>query len=559
MAGFRFKNTKPFLEFKMKKLFYFLFLTMILLPAQQQSALNHTEWWFDFRDSGKNWAVFKLILYEVKYYNGTPKLIYFDEGYTRITAVQTDYNGACDIGNSLLSTDGYIWDSLPGETKTYCLRVVNDNKYCLLDIPGKGGDFLLTYQTGSSFSIPYNVRGVSFLGSGNWNEFNVYVKNSFAGGNVIINGETKNVAGTQGVKIDYAEAQTFPHYLTAVDMQSNNENGSNYKMKYSNWETIGSGIQTSSLDFQMNNISNATHQANFLHGFDLTVYRSRNQGIIEVNNTSYNSNSFVTWIKYDSPNTLKANDYFDNTNKLIYRFVNWSTGETNPTKTIYPTSNVAITANYKIYPMGWDRNITLYPGLQYGQYVKFTWNDHPNTGVSGYKIKRRMKNGGSWVEIGFVNRGQCVFEDRDVKYWAPGAPETTTFLYDVAAYYSPEQTETSEDFVFINGKLEYEAKINDDKNNMTSSINNEYENSITNYPNPFNPATVISYSIKERGLVQIKVYDILGRVVAVLVDEYKDAGRYSITFNAGNLSSGFYVYSIKTAGFSQTRKMMLSK
>jgi hypothetical protein len=78
-----------------------------------------------------------------------------------------------------------------------------------------------------------------------------------------------------------------------------------------------------------------------------------------------------------------------------------------------------------------------------------------------------------------------------------------------------------------------------------------------NFPNPFNPTTQIRYSIVEDGLVTLKVYDVLGREVAVLVDEEKPAGTYEAEFNASNLSSGIYFYSISAGSFHQTKKMIL--
>ena len=80
-----------------------------------------------------------------------------------------------------------------------------------------------------------------------------------------------------------------------------------------------------------------------------------------------------------------------------------------------------------------------------------------------------------------------------------------------------------------------------------------------NYPNPFNPATTINYSVPKSGLVTIKVYDILGREVQTLVNEVKIAGEYNVKFNAGNLGSGIYFYTINAGNFHQTRKMVLLK
>jgi len=80
-----------------------------------------------------------------------------------------------------------------------------------------------------------------------------------------------------------------------------------------------------------------------------------------------------------------------------------------------------------------------------------------------------------------------------------------------------------------------------------------------NYPNPFNPATIIEYSIKEEGSVELVIYDVLGKVVEKLVDERKTAGNYSAQFDASNLSSGIYFYSLRVNGFVNTKKMLLIK
>ena len=80
-----------------------------------------------------------------------------------------------------------------------------------------------------------------------------------------------------------------------------------------------------------------------------------------------------------------------------------------------------------------------------------------------------------------------------------------------------------------------------------------------NFPNPFNPTTTISYSIKEPGMVVLNVYDILGNEVATLVNEEKAAGRYTLRFDASTLASGLYFYRLQSGSFVQTRKMILLK
>ena len=80
-----------------------------------------------------------------------------------------------------------------------------------------------------------------------------------------------------------------------------------------------------------------------------------------------------------------------------------------------------------------------------------------------------------------------------------------------------------------------------------------------NYPNPFNPNTKIEFRIADFGLVSLKVYDILGREVATLVNEEKQPGRYEIEFDASQFSSGIYFYRMHTGSFTQARKMIFLK
>lgn len=95
-------------------------------------------------------------------------------------------------------------------------------------------------------------------------------------------------------------------------------------------------------------------------------------------------------------------------------------------------------------------------------------------------------------------------------------------------------------------------------NNNNISIANDYSLS-QNYPNPFNPATKISYSIPKSGVVSIKVFDILGKEVTTLVNEFKNAGKYEALFNGSNFSSGVYFYRLESGDFVDTKKMFLVK
>lgn len=80
-----------------------------------------------------------------------------------------------------------------------------------------------------------------------------------------------------------------------------------------------------------------------------------------------------------------------------------------------------------------------------------------------------------------------------------------------------------------------------------------------NYPNPFNPSTTIQYEVKKSGLVDVKIYDAVGRLVALPMHKEENTGVYTIRFNAAGLSRGVYYYTPSLNGAMQTKKMILLK
>jgi len=107
----------------------------------------------------------------------------------------------------------------------------------------------------------------------------------------------------------------------------------------------------------------------------------------------------------------------------------------------------------------------------------------------------------------------------------------------------------------INSKISL-PKISIESNFV--EIPDEYE-LVGNYPNPFNPTTKISYQLPNKAQVTLKIYDLLGREVAILVNEEKQAGKYEVEFDASSLSSGVYLYRISINDFVKTMKMMVVK
>ena len=100
--------------------------------------------------------------------------------------------------------------------------------------------------------------------------------------------------------------------------------------------------------------------------------------------------------------------------------------------------------------------------------------------------------------------------------------------------------------------------VSKSKLDNTNSVVNKYILN-QNYPNPFNPLTTIEFSIPKVEFISLKVYDILGKEVSVLVNEERSTGNYKVVFDSIDLPSGVYYYHLRAGAFSSTRKFVLLK
>ena len=147
----------------------------------------------------------------------------------------------------------------------------------------------------------------------------------------------------------------------------------------------------------------------------------------------------------------------------------------------------------------------------------------------------------------------------------------STFNYAVtnSEYYLPSTCHLSIDpdddmvlWVSTSGQGVYRIDTDPptDSKTLLADLNSGFNFALKeNYPNPFNPETVINYSIGMSSMVKLKVYDILGREVATLVNELKVPGNYTVNFNGINLSSGVYFYRLEAGTFSGIKRMILLK
>ena len=134
-----------------------------------------------------------------------------------------------------------------------------------------------------------------------------------------------------------------------------------------------------------------------------------------------------------------------------------------------------------------------------------------------------------------------------------GKEEEAVFEFAVAYNVKANATDTIE-FLITNGKSVYQTK----QFVLRYATPTEYKLE-QNFPNPFNPATVIRYQLPAKTLATLKIFDVLGKEVAVLVNEENEAGFHQVEFNGSGLASGVYLYILQAGSFVQTKKFILLK
>jgi hypothetical protein len=151
-------------------------------------------------------------------------------------------------------------------------------------------------------------------------------------------------------------------------------------------------------------------------------------------------------------------------------------------------------------------------------------------------------NNATWTrtDSGFIFKGDFVFDTTVTNPDDPNYNEKSHMEQHIVVHVTPYKNLTAV------------------KSPFKSVLPVDYE-LLQNYPNPFNPATTIRYQIPKFSHVKLTVYDVLGHRVAMLVNEEKSPGEYSVSFNASSLASGIYFYRIKAGGFIQTKKLILLK
>jgi len=210
------------------------------------------------------------------------------------------------------------------------------------------------------------------------------------------------------------------------------------------------------------------------------------------------------------------------------------------TSSFVPTSNQWQTFAYPLTDINVPVELTSFEAAVVAKNVELTWTTATEINNMGFEIEKSF-DGNNFVKIGFVDGRGTSSEAHNYLF-----TDKLDFQQKTKLSYRLRQVD-------FDGKAKYSIIVNvfyDVPDNFALN---------QNYPNPFNPTTTINYSIAETAPVTLKIYDVTGREVSVLVDEVKQPGRYEIAFDAFSLASGVYFYKLNAGSFSSVKKLSVLK
>lgn len=173
--------------------------------------------------------------------------------------------------------------------------------------------------------------------------------------------------------------------------------------------------------------------------------------------------------------------------------------------------------------------------------VQLLWSTASELNNKGFEIERSVNDQNNFITIGFVDgKGNST----EINYYSFNDNPQLSGINQI--YYRLKQVD-------FDGTFSYSDVVSVSYDVPAEFVLNQ------NYPNPFNPSTTISYFVPKESFVSIRIYDFLGREVTTLVNEMKPIGSYEIRFDASNIPSGTYFYTMNADSYTSTKKMILIK
>jgi len=192
-----------------------------------------------------------------------------------------------------------------------------------------------------------------------------------------------------------------------------------------------------------------------------------------------------------------------------------------------------------------------FAGTWSSDYPYLNWSANIEDDLKEYVIYKKVETG-SWNYLATTTTNNYT-DNSEHKYTVGDGDKRHIYYHITAKDYTNNESSVTSMVSFVCAPW-----LNKKTSAFEEDINKTYE-LYQNYPNPFNPSTEITFQIPNNGNVHLKVYNSIGKEVATLVNEYKESGIYSITFNASLLPDGVYYYTISVNQYSSTKKMILLK
>ncbi|MGQ9806283.1 MAG: choice-of-anchor D domain-containing protein [Chlorobiales bacterium] len=439
--------------------------------------------------------------------------------------VSTDGGATYQVGSPVLydksRTSTPTLATLPDAIPNFTPTAASDWRHETVDLSQFAGqsDLLIGFRATSAFGNNAWIANVTVQDVSSLTTTNVTGNSTFTGSGITIN--FTNFGGTGG-NLYFSRFNNAPTSEAATEYETNStattQDGSIFTPS-----TIAPRWWTVTYDGQV-----LAATINYNVSIDIT-------GIPGVNNPDRlyilrRSNRFGSWVALS---TTRAGNILTATG--LTGFSDFGVGGNNPDNPL---------------PV----NLGTFTGRNIPQGVELRWQTASETDNAGFEVRRTELIDGveqEWLTVATYRTTQALTghgttnQAHNYTYIDPSVQVGKTYRYALRS-------------VDLNGTVhDYPQTVSVEVNSLAKKV---YTYKLEqNYPNPFNPSTRIVYQVAAASNVKLEVFDMLGRKVATLVNERKEAGEYSVMFNAQGLSSGIYFYRLQTDKFMQTKKLMLVK
>jgi photosystem II stability/assembly factor-like uncharacterized protein len=253
---------------------------------------------------------------------------------------------------------------------------------------------------------------------------------------------------------------------------------------------------------------------------------NRGWAVADIGTVFITTDAGITWVSQPCGSASTLQEVY-----FIHPGKGWSVGD-NGTILMYTDNNIPVELN------SFTASVS-------GNDVTLFWSTASETNNMGFEVERKVLNpqssAGNWEKIGFVE-GRGTAAERQDYLFADNDLTAGTYQYRLKQ-------------IDYDGTFEYFELSSEPEIELAGDYSLEQ-----NYPNPFNPSTSISFNLPQDGFVNLKIYNILGNEVAVLINNELLAGRHNYVFDASGLSSGVYFYRLEMNNkFFETKQMILLK